>query len=135
MTININEGDSFVKGRSRETAQELLERAEALGIDLSLVRTTSHGYIVPTALVEAVEEDETSETTVEEKKDVTGDPEGENKAEEVVLFDPNDHTIPEVSEYIAAADDDEVARVLKLEAEGKNRVAFRTENNTEEGAK
>ena len=135
MTININEGESFVNGRSRETAQGLLERAEELGLSLSLVRTTSHGYIVPTALVEEAEEAQTSDTTEDKNEGDTGDSTETKETEEVVLFDPNDHTIPEVTEYIATADEEERARVLKLESEGKNRVAFRTENNTEEGAK
>ena len=52
MNIQINDGDSFVNGRSREKAQELLDRAEEMGISANLVRTTSNGYIVPSGLLE-----------------------------------------------------------------------------------
>jgi hypothetical protein len=37
------------------------------------------------------------------------------------LFDPADHTVDEVKAYLESADDDEVDRVLALEADGKAR--------------
>lgn len=48
-TLNLADGESFVKGRSGATARELLELA---GEDRKLeVRTVSHGYIVPTDIL------------------------------------------------------------------------------------
>ncbi|MER5601514.1 hypothetical protein [Streptomyces sp. NPDC002265] len=37
------------------------------------------------------------------------------------LFDPGEHTAPEVIEYLKTADDEERARVLAVEAEGQKR--------------
>jgi hypothetical protein len=42
------ESETYVKGRRRETAVRLLEAAGKRGLE---VRTTSHGYIVPTELL------------------------------------------------------------------------------------
>lgn len=42
------ENETYVKVRSQKTAQRLLEAAGARGVE---VRTTSHGYIVPTELL------------------------------------------------------------------------------------
>lgn len=52
MAVNppLNDGESFVSGRSEAKARELIEAAEAAGIDASEVRTTSHGYIVPSKI-------------------------------------------------------------------------------------
>lgn len=36
-------------------------------------------------------------------------------------YDPSEHTVDEVNEHLATADDAERERVLKAEAEGKNR--------------
>lgn len=43
------ESESYVKGRSSKTAQALLEAAGDRGAE---VRTTSHGYVVPTEFVQ-----------------------------------------------------------------------------------
>lgn len=138
MTLTINEGDAFIKGRSREVAADLLERAEALGIDTSLVRTTSHGYIVPVALVEETEEAKTDDTTADDDKGATSAPADEAKELETEVpeekFDPSDHTVAEITAYIAEAEEEERTRVLNLEANGKNRAAFRDNTDTE-GAK
>lgn len=42
-----------------------------------------------------------------------------------VLFDPNDHKADDVIAYLAEADEDERARVLAVEAEGKDRKGIR----------
>lgn len=139
MTIQINDGSTFIKGRSSEVAAELLAKAAELGIDQNLVRTTSHGYIVPSELVEATEEEEsTEETKVAEEaagdRDEKAEADPEKDAEVENLFDPSAHTAAEVNAYIAAVDADERARVLAAEAEGKNRATVRDNTNTE-GAK
>jgi hypothetical protein len=46
----LDDGDAYIQGRSPEKSRELLEAAEAAGIDPALVRTTSDGYIVPKEL-------------------------------------------------------------------------------------
>lgn len=137
MTIQINYGSTFIKGRSSEVAAELLAKAAELGIDQNLVLTTSHGYIVPSELVEAQEEEESTEETksTEEasgNRDEKADPDKDAEVEN--LFDPSAHTAAEVNAYIAAVDADERARVLAAEAEGKNRATVRDNTNTE-GAK
>ncbi|AZQ77663.1 hypothetical protein EJ997_10245 [Flaviflexus ciconiae] len=42
-----------------------------------------------------------------------------------VLFDPNDHKADDVIAYLESADEDERARVLAVEAEGKDRKGIR----------
>lgn len=52
MAVNphLEDGQSFVEGRSEERARELIEAADAAGIDRSEIYTTSDGYIVPDEL-------------------------------------------------------------------------------------
>jgi hypothetical protein len=109
MKMHLNEGEKFVEGRSTAKARELLEKAEAAGL-AGQVRTTSHGYIVPEAILDAevegvVESDE-------------GD--GDEKTEGDV-FDPSEHKVDDVLAYLADADEDERQRVLTAESEGKTR--------------
>lgn len=40
------------------------------------------------------------------------------------LFDPADHTVTEVLDYLAIADETEQARVLEAETDGKNRSSL-----------
>lgn len=47
-TLNLADGESFVKGRNGATARKLLDAAGDRGTE---VRTTSYGYILPTDLV------------------------------------------------------------------------------------
>jgi len=44
----LSESETYVKGRSGRTAQALLKSAGKRGTE---VRTTSHGYVLPTSLV------------------------------------------------------------------------------------
>lgn len=46
--------DEFVGGRSADTAVLLLAAAEELGLDPSVVRTTSDGYLVPAEVAKKV---------------------------------------------------------------------------------
>lgn len=50
VTPRLRDGESFVKGRSTAKAIELLELAEAAGLEGS-VKTTSLGYVVPTEIL------------------------------------------------------------------------------------
>lgn len=55
-----------------------------------------------------------------------GDPEisEEVKTETVPAFDPNEHTVPEVNEHLAKADDAERKRVFEAEAQGQARTGI-----------
>jgi hypothetical protein len=100
------DGESFVPGRSIALAKELIEAAEAAGIDPARVVTVSHGYVVPSELL--ADEDE------------------EESADE---FDPFKASVEEVKAYLEGADEDERERVLTAEANGKKRsgvLAFNT---------
>lgn len=110
------DGESFVPTRSTALARELIEAAEAAGIDASRIVTTSHGYIVPSELL-ADEDDEADEAD--------GD-------EDLVPFDPSKANVEEVKAYLEGADDDERERVLAAEATGKKRsgvLAFTSEES------
>ncbi len=93
----LGDGESFVQGRSIALAKELIEAAEAAGIDASRIVTTSHGYIVPSELLADEEEEPANE------------------------FDPSDANVAEVKAYLDGADETERERVLAAEAKGKNR--------------
>lgn len=53
---------------------------------------------------------------------------------DAVRFEPSNHTVEEVLEYLASADETERARVLNLEAEGKARrtILGAVENGSED---
>lgn len=112
------DGESFVAGRSTKQARELIEAAEAAGIDASRVVTVSHGYVVPSELLEAeaVEAEAAEEETSDEADEADAEAEGEAE-----LFDPSEATVVEVKAYLDDADDTERERVLAAEATGKNR--------------
>lgn len=97
----LNDGEAYVDGRSEDKARELHEAAKRAGIDWARVSTTSHGYIVPAELVET---EEAEEESAEEAEDEAAD------------YDPTEHTVAEVKEYLDGADDAERQRVLDVEA-------------------
>lgn len=49
-------GETFVWGRTKETARDLLSAAEELGLDVTVVRTTRDGFVVPDAVWDKVQE-------------------------------------------------------------------------------
>jgi hypothetical protein len=103
------DGESFVPGRSIALAKELIEAADAAGIDRSRIVTTSHGYVVPSELLADEAEEESDD-----------------------LFDPFKANVEEVKAYLEGADDDERERVLAAEATGKKRsgvLAFTSEES------
>lgn len=64
---HLNEDQSYVAGRSTEQVRDLVERAEAAGIDASEIITTSFGYIVPTSILKE------GEAASEERSNVLAD--------------------------------------------------------------
>lgn len=52
----IREGETFVWGRTREQAQELLAACDRIGVEQYRVRATDIGFIVPDPVWDAVEE-------------------------------------------------------------------------------
>lgn len=134
------EGETFVAGRSATKARELVLKAEAAGLAGS-VRTTSHGYILPTEAYETElpsEEDPAPADTDSDNDDVPAHkgeqaPEGEGTEGDGTgdnLFDPADHKIEEVQAYLADADDAERERVLASERDGKARVTILNDGET-----
>jgi hypothetical protein len=221
MAVNppLNDGESFVPGRSEAKARELIEAAEAAGLDASEVVTTSHGYIVPSKIApegsktgadrpavptepgtttdpkkatnvgglsqDADEQTRRANEDAERQASPEGDEptpeeatvqpddeaqldvrtanqarreanEGDNARREAEAtrretpdpdatptpraevedgddeadseqFDPGDHTVDEVWDYLENANDQERQRVLDAEKAGKNRKAFQSE--------
>lgn len=127
--------ETYVDGRSAKRAAELLGYAKESGAS---VRTTSHGYIVPT---EILPEGFDADTLTEESRPAVHtepgtDPDAANvynvgqapahdtfakQEEPAEEFDPSKATVDEVIAYLDGADDAEVERVLAAEADGKNR--------------
>lgn len=137
--------ESYVKGRSTATAKALIEAA---GDRAAEVRTTSHGYVLPSELLgeghgfdvytaedrPAVPTEPGTTTDPNEATHVrsTAPAEAEEPARE---FDPSKATIDEVQDYLSNADDTERERVLAAEAEGKKRKGVLDLATTPEGAK
>lgn len=48
-------GETFVQGKSQQTARELLQAAEALQLDVLVVRTAAAGFIVPNEVWDTAE--------------------------------------------------------------------------------
>jgi hypothetical protein len=67
MSVNLNDGEAFVGGRSKETAQRLLALADEKGIDQREVRATTGGYIVPEALAETPKKAAAKKAPADEK--------------------------------------------------------------------
>lgn len=186
ITPNLNDGETFVKGRSEETARKLFEAAEEAGIDSSKISTASHGYVVPRELADKVEGLEVSQyddqpaiatepgTTTNPKEAWNGEawkqeqdaiqaenekgeqrvaaeaPEDsgvkaeekpeehpENQGADAGAFDPSEHTVEEVKEYLASADDKERDRVIAAEeaSEKPRRGILKLADEDEEGDK
>lgn len=146
--IHIPEGYVHVDGRSQVTAQELLKLSEEAGHKYD-VATTSNGYIVLKGVAEAfgaspakkAEDKAKAEAQAEadrlaqeaEEKMLASAKKAEEDAQaEANLFDPAEHTVAEVNDYLADATEEERARVLSVEKDGKARASL-VEN--EEGEK
>lgn len=141
--LRLEDGQSFVRGRSEATARELIELA---GERSGEVITVTHGYLVPTEVAEQFDGESITaadQPAVITEPGTTTDPDeatnvkanrkagkadaglgaaldaaGEESAAE---FDPSSATVDEVNEYLEGADEAERDRVLAAEAAGKNR--------------
>lgn len=141
--LHIKKGDSFVDGpRSPEKARELLALAEELGIEKHRILTTSGGYIVPSELVKESGRRAKSQAEADAEADADAAVKAQEEADAqaaadaaaaAALFDPSEHDVVTVVAYLDEADEDEKARVIAAEAEGKNRVTIT--GATSEGAK
>lgn len=156
VTPRLRDGESFVKGRSSKTASTLLELAEAAGVEDGSVKTTSHGYVVPTEILSDYNGESitaadqpavlTQPGTTKSRAEATnvaanaGDGrlvEGVESAttpadsteEPADEFDPSSATVAEVNDYLEGADDAERTRVLAAEAAGKARKSIIGEEN------
>lgn len=49
-------GETFVQGKTQETARSLLQAAADLGLDSGVVRTVNKGFIVPNEVWDQAEE-------------------------------------------------------------------------------
>ena len=147
-TLNLADGESFVKGRSAEKAGELLGFA---GKDRTAeVRTTTGGYIVPSDILPegyeaitnadlpAVRTEPGTSTNVDEVYNKGGEATATadvSRETEDDAFDPAEHTISEVEAYLEEAEDDERARVFAAEEAGKQRKGVLDLAKTAEEAK
>jgi hypothetical protein len=102
--LTLADGETFVEGRSRDKAAELVKLAAAAGLKGS-VRTTYNGYIVPSSILD----------------DADAEADATDADDKVETFDPSKATVDEVAEYLEGADETERERVLAAEAEGKKR--------------
>lgn len=145
----LEEGEQFVEGRSQETARELLDLAEKAGLEGS-VRTTSFGYIVPSAIFDTVTESSDDKDVdpnllaeLEAEKAAAAQAEAEKAAADAAdenpegsEFDPTTATVDAIKEYLDGADDTERERVLAAEAaSAKPRKGVLELATTPEGAK
>lgn len=58
MAQDLNDGEAFVGGQTKENAIHLLARAEAAGYEPQVVRTAAGGFIVPADILDGVEPDD-----------------------------------------------------------------------------
>lgn len=128
-TRTLADGEAFVQGRSRDTAEALVTAAAELGLKGS-VKTTYDGYRAPAEVVEAAGFSASTESSVPENpadhsdpapvKDEDSIPDPNDAPDEDVnphgqQFDPTAATIAEVKGYLADVDDVERARVIDAE--------------------
>lgn len=91
MTVEIQDDEAFVGPQDQETAIRLLKAAEDAGLDPSVVRTTTNGFIVPRSLVPDEAEEEIVEETEEESD------EKPDEAEETAAPKPRGRTVKKES--------------------------------------
>lgn len=106
----LNDDETFVEGRSREKAAELIELAEKADLRGS-VRTTYNGYIVPTSIL--AKSAEAKHAAAETSDPAAGEGTAPADAKQ---FDVTEATVEEVQDYLAHSDATERERVLAAEA-------------------
>jgi hypothetical protein len=77
--VKLEEGQSFIRGRSSKKAKELIER---LGDGEGQIITTAFGYIVPTSIVKDGEADSEYANVLPDGTDVAKAERGEESEEE-----------------------------------------------------
>lgn len=77
--VKLEEGQSFIRGRSSKKAKELVER---LGDGEGQIITTAFGYIVPTSIVKDGEADSEYANVLPDGTDVAKAERGEEESEE-----------------------------------------------------
>jgi hypothetical protein len=77
--VKLEEGQSFIRGRSSKKAKELIER---LGDGDGQIITTAFGYIVPSSIVEGDEADTEYANALPDGTDVAKAERGEESEEE-----------------------------------------------------
>jgi hypothetical protein len=77
--VKLEEGQSFIRGRSSKKAKELIER---LGKGEGQIITTAFGYIVPTSIVKDGEADSEYANVLPDGTDVAKAERGEEESEE-----------------------------------------------------
>lgn len=108
---HLNEDQAYVSGRSEEQARDLVERAEAAGLDVSEVITTSFGYIVPKSILK----------------------EGEAASEERANVLPDAAEFAEETDGSAEADAEDTAQEADAEEAKVERKTKARKADTEEG--
>lgn len=118
----MKDNETLVEGRSSARAAELIQKAEAAGLGAQVVRTTSRGYIVPSAIFDApAPKADKVGVPAEETETAENAPEAEEAHGEADEFNPSDHDVKEVRAYLATADAPEQERVLAAERNDKGR--------------
>lgn len=128
-TRTLADGEAFVQGRSKETAEKLVTAAAELDLKGS-VKTTYDGYRAPVEVVEAAGFASSTESSTPENPADHSDPAPVKDEESIPdpadapdedenpdgqQFDPSAATIAEVKAYLADADDVERTRVIDAE--------------------
>lgn len=138
--------ETFVEGRTRETAVRLISKAAELGVDPKRVKATTGGYVAPKSLVDgqptaggttsgadtghfsSVEENNTNLPHPDSKEDEKR----KGEADEQNEFDPAEHDVKDVKKYLEDVNEEERQRVLDAEREGKARKSLLLDNEREE---
>lgn len=130
--MKLAEDEVFLQGRSGKRAAELLDKAESLGVDPQLIRTTYNGYIVPSVVaggkVDSKQADDQEVFTAAEEADASlSHPDAQDTE-----FDPAEHSVSEVKAYLEDADEEERQRVLEAERHGKARKSLLPDDEGDE---
>jgi hypothetical protein len=102
--VKLEEGQSFIRGRSSKKAKELIER---LGDGEGSIITTAFGYIVPTSIVEDGEADSEYANVLPDGTDVAAAERGEEPAEESTEDESEEPKVERKSRTRKASDTEE----------------------------
>jgi hypothetical protein len=102
--VKLEEGQSFIRGRSTKKARELIER---LGDGEGQIITTAFGYIVPTSILKDGEGDAEYANVLPDGTDVAKAERGEESEEESSADESEEPKAERKSRSRKAADDTE----------------------------